>query len=68
METHWLLGRENRVPLSKTNSKSFNWTAPMSAVTDAVKPTPSGGPVLNKQASVATEESSKLVKGIVKKI
>lgn len=64
MDTFWLLGREARVPLSKANSKSFNWIAPAASAASA-EPTkvPTGIP---KQMSVASEDSSGLVKGISK--
>ncbi|XP_035714536.1 soluble guanylate cyclase 88E isoform X1 [Folsomia candida] len=60
MDTFWLLGREARVPLSKANSKSFNWIAPAASAASA-EPTkvPTGIP---KQMSVASEDSSGLVK------
>jgi hypothetical protein len=62
MDTHWLLGRDSRVPLSKVSSKSFNWTPPMSSA-DAEK-----AAALTKQMSIASlsEGGAGIVKGTSK--
>jgi hypothetical protein len=80
MNTYWLLGRDSRVPLSKTNTKTFNWTAPVpstgSAAAGAASATAGAAATkqlvsqMTKQVSVASDDVNKTstAAGIVKGI